>query len=139
MTVPATPQHVVARWRPLTPAEETITYALLADAWLIVQSRFPTIQDRLDAVPPTVDVEAVRMVLASMVLRVLRNPDGKTQESIEDYSYTVNSAVASGQLYVTDDEFRLLAVSSTGGTAFTIRPYGEPGYTSYSSTWPAAL
>ena len=39
-----------------------------------------------------------------MALRVLRNPDGKVEESIDDYRYRRDALLASGVLHVTDDE-----------------------------------
>jgi hypothetical protein len=71
-----------------------------------------------------------RGVLVDAVLRVLRNPDGKVQESIDDYSYRRADAVADGSLYLTDDEWALLAGpgSAVASNSFTIVPYGVRGH-----------
>lgn len=49
-----------------------------------------------------------------MVARVFRNPDGFKQEDEADYSYRVDTAVASGLLSVSDDEWGLLGVNVSG-------------------------
>lgn len=67
------------------------------------------------------DRDALVMVEAEAVVRVLRNPDAKTNERIDDYSWGRHASVASGLLYVTDEEWALLAPASPRG-AFTIRP-----------------
>lgn len=132
MDNPATTIDVATRWRPLTQAETPVAWTLLDDAWSILQVRLPTIDARLTA--DTVDANLVRMTLANMVIRVLRNIDGKTSESIEDYSYTVNQLVAAGYLFVSADELNMLDPVGVSGSAFTIRPYGTPD-TSVSSVW----
>jgi hypothetical protein len=67
-------------------------------------------------------------VLVDAVVRVLRNPDGKLQESIDDYSYRRADSVADGALYLTDEEWRLLrpeCVGDVGGVHD--RPAGAAG------------
>ena len=126
MANPAQISDLEARWRPLTAAETTVAEALLEDAWQILLARVPLLQSRLDAA--TLDPALVVAVESAMVLRVLRNPDGKRQESIDDYSWTRDNAVSAGLLYATDDEVALLSPSGASTNAFTITPYGEPGY-----------
>lgn len=122
-TNPAEVADIEVRWRPLTDAEATVATALLGDAWLILTKADPTIESRLDASPATLDEGLVTIVLVEMVKRVLRNPDGITQESIQDYSYTRDRNISSGLLTVTDDDLALLAANDTAESeAFTIRP-----------------
>jgi len=62
---------------------------------------------------------------------VLSNPGGVYQESVDDYSYTRDRAVSSGLLYISDDEWDDLLTTpgtSVSSEAFTIRPFGEPGF-----------
>ncbi len=47
-------------------------------------------------------------VIEDMALRVARNPDGKKSEAIDDYSWTLDSRVSAGLLYLSDDELALL-------------------------------
>lgn len=132
MSNPASITDVIDRWRPLTDDEIPVAETLLGDAWSILKRRLTTLETRLAAVPVEVDENLVRMTLANMVIRVLRNVDGKTQESIEDYSYTVSQAVAAGYLYVSSDELADLTPTLSAGSAFTINPYFN---TDYASSW----
>lgn len=125
MDSPATTTDVAARWRSLTSDEELKASVLLDDAWLLIQLRNSTIETRLTATPATLDVGLVIMVQCAMVIRVLRNPDGKRQEQIEDYSYQRDDS-PSGELFLSPDELELLAEVTSASTAFTIRPYTAP-------------
>ena len=128
-----------ARWRLLSAAESIVAAALLEDAWQIMLSRVPYLSTRLDVVAPaTVSELSPALVVAvetAMVLRVLKNPDAKRQESIDDYSWMRDNAVSAGLLYLTDDE--LSDLSPTGGStdAFTITPFGSPGYSKRPINW----
>ena len=120
-TNPATYTDVEGRWRPLSDNERLIAATLLDDAFNLIVNEDPTIDTRLDA--ETLAVGLVRQVLAQMVMRVLKNPDGIRQESIQDYSQTRDDNTASGLLMVTDAELDLLAADDTQQSdAFTIRP-----------------
>jgi Phage protein Gp19/Gp15/Gp42 len=56
------------------------------------------------------NAKRVRMVLCSMVLRVLRNPTGANTQSAGPFSMTLDKAVASGKLWLTRDDRRLLGL-----------------------------
>lgn len=57
----------------------------------------------------------VAHVEAAAVARVLRNPDGiYRSETDGDYSYTVDTAVASGHLYLSAEELRALSAGAHG-------------------------
>ncbi len=135
-TNPATLLDIADRWRPLTDDEATVAVAVLGDAWALLKHRIPTLEARLDAVPATLDAGLVRIVLVAMVLRVLRNPNGIRQESIQDYSYSRDAEGASGLLSVSEAELDLLVPSGTESGAFTIRPASQipVGSSSYVST-----
>lgn len=126
---PVTYVDLESRWRPLSPQEIETSYALLDDAWSILLSRAPTLQARMDS--GVLSVDLVRTVVVSMVLRVLRNPDGKISETIDDYTYRRSDAVASGSLYVSDDELALLEPTATSSGAFTIRTYEPRSHSHY--------
>lgn len=126
MSNPVTTSDLAARLgRSLTPAETTLAQALLDDAWAILTARNTTIDARLTAA--TLDPALVRAVETAMVLRVLRNPDGKKQEAIDDYSWTRDTAISSGALYVSDEELALLSAPYTDTTRGSVRlvAYGE--------------
>jgi hypothetical protein len=104
MPNPATPQDVANRWRPLTAVQTTNAATFLADAWRELRRRVPEIETRLTAATDDDLRDEVVKVLANAVLRVLKNPDGSARESADDASWTPNQAVASGLLYLTDDD-----------------------------------
>lgn len=106
MTNPAQISDLEARWRPLSAAETVVAQSVLNDAFGIVTVRRPSVL--ADITAGTVTVESLIFVVATMVLRYLKNPDGKGEESIDDYRYKRDAAIASGALYVTDDELRLV-------------------------------
>ena len=120
MPIPAKVTDLEARWRPLSDAEKTVASALLEDAWNMLQNRVPALVDQMSEL---VVVGEVKRVICAAVLRVMRNPDGKRQESLDDHAWTLDNAVAAGFLYFTDDE---LAAFTPGGRrgAFTIDMLG---------------
>jgi hypothetical protein len=79
---------------------------LIQRAERIVARKVPTLAARITAGTTTAD--DVRDVVAAMVVRVLRNPDGKQSESAGDYSYQLASGAAGGRLYLASDELNLL-------------------------------
>lgn len=102
MPNPASTSDIEARWRALSEQEAINAETFLEDAWDLLLTKRPTLETDLTA--GTVREGNVVRVVASMVLRVLRNPDGKVQESIDDYSYRRSEVTASGALFVTGDE-----------------------------------
>lgn len=122
----ATAGDVEARWRSLTAEEYRVANILIGDASGIVRVRVPSVDARI--ADGSLDPDVVRGVVARMVLRVMRNPDGKVQESIDDYAYRRADAVADGALYLSDEERSVISPARGTGGAFTIRPYGAPGY-----------
>lgn len=123
MDSPATIEDVASRWRPLSDPEQLTAATLLDDAWRLIKVKNSTVEARLTAT--TLDAGLVVMVQCAMVIRVLRNPDGKRQEQIEDYSYQ-RGADDTGGLFVADDELALLDEVASTSTAFTIRPWHDP-------------
>lgn len=132
MAALATIEDVEARWRPLTATESAVAAAYLDQASALARQRTLVDtrladEDYLDTWPdyPTVVVG----VIADMVLRVMRNPEGKRSETIDDYSYTRDNAVSTGGLYLSDAEAALLnGVSASNAGAFSIRAVADPGY-----------
>lgn len=122
MPNPTTIADIEARWRPLTAQESTNATAYLADAWEMVLSRRPNIEPDMTA--GTVRTGNVKRVVADMVLRILKNPDGKQSEGVDDYRYTRHELLASGRLHVTPDE---LADLTPGRRKKSVRlvAYGE--------------
>lgn len=104
--------------RPLTDEEYAATKLHLAGASSIIRAVVTDVDDRLTA--GSLDQDLVDYVAASMVLRVLRNPEGLLSESIDDYEFRRDAATSTGALELLDDETALLKTRRRG--AFTIRP-----------------
>lgn len=95
-----------ARWRPLTASESIVAQSFLDDALNEVVVRRPSLA--ADITAGLVTQASLIRVVTSMVLRVLKNPDGKSEESIDDYRFKRDDLLAAGALYITDDELALL-------------------------------
>lgn len=112
---------VADRWRPLTAAEAAVADVLLADASGIVRSMVPGVDERI--ADGSLSAALVASTVVRAVLRVLRNPDGKVQEAVDDYSYRRADGVADGSLYISDADLALLSgLPGSARGAFTIRP-----------------
>jgi hypothetical protein len=123
MAGPATAEDLSGRsLRTLTAQESTVGSKLLEDAWTIIVSRVPGAEARLS---DPVFASLITQVQCAMVLRVLRNPEGKLEEQGDDYRYRLDAAVSTGALYLSDSEVAMLApVGASSSGAFTIRPAG---------------
>lgn len=125
MPNPATTADLVARWRSLSTQETTTGQTLLDDAWRMLKRHFTSLGVDLEAEvagDAELAAEVVR-VESNAVLRVLKNPDGMAQESIDDYRYLRADENASGELYFTDEELDgLFPGSGEKGRAFTVDP-----------------
>lgn len=116
---PATPDDITDRWRPLSDQEQTNAEAFLEDAWEELLSRRPAMEANLTA--GTVRERNVVRVLCAAVLRVLKNPDGYEQESVDDWSGRRGDLTASGLLYFTDDELGSVTPTPAGGSRSSVR------------------
>ncbi|RNL63644.1 hypothetical protein EFK50_07835 [Nocardioides marmoriginsengisoli] len=135
MPNPATTADVEARWRPLSAQETINAQTFLDDAWRMLRRHFTQLGINLDelidtdnelpAEERTLQAEVVRVLVAA-VLRTMKNPDGLSQESIDDYTYKRDEAVAAGLLYFTDDELDgLIPGSGEKGRAYMIDPLAD--------------
>lgn len=72
--------------------------------------------------------EGIPGLVAMMVIRALRVPEGVTQETTGNYSVTYSS-YASDRLYLTRTDKAFIRKVSSGSTgAFSISTYGAVGY-----------
>lgn len=112
----ATHEDVQARYeQDLDPRLEAIVDVRLGDAERLIRHRIKDLDDRIALDPAELtylDVEIVKQVEADMILRLIRNPDGYSQESDGNYSYAIYQAVASGRLEVSDQEWDLLGLGT---------------------------
>lgn len=92
-----------------------------SDAWLDgrlvaaharLRAKVPGLDARVASATDPLESLLVKEVLVEMVLRVVRNPEGYSQENDGDYGYTRDRAVASGRLHVTAEELEELGVTN---------------------------
>ncbi len=86
----------------LTTAQEGLTRYLLRAASKMVRARFPLVDDQL--ADGLLDADVVALTVATMVNRVLRNPDGLRAQTIGPFSYTYDTTIAAGELVLTDTD-----------------------------------
>lgn len=106
---------------PVDQAESDQWTAWLEDIEAIINGRF-NLTDAVTAGKPTEPV--VVLVEANAVIRKINNPTGKRSERIDDYYYDYGESGSSSGLFLTDEEWALLAPVGLPDGAFTIRPYG---------------
>jgi hypothetical protein len=118
----ATPSDVAVRLgRALTDAEVAQSLAYLDDIEAEIRSRFSDVDSR------ALDANYLALLIrveATAAKRVFLNPGGIRQhaESVDDYSQsdTYDTAISAGALYVSDDEWRLLGIGSSGSGSFSM-------------------
>jgi Gp19/Gp15/Gp42-like protein len=115
----ATADDVAARLgRELDEGETLLVTTRLDDAERMLKKK---ITDLLERATEDDDYRKdVVQVESEMVLRLVRNPDGFSQESDGNYSYAIYQQVASGRLEVYPDEWELLDAPGSG--MFIIEP-----------------
>ncbi|MEU5853945.1 Gp19/Gp15/Gp42 family protein [Nocardiopsis dassonvillei] len=120
MATYATVDDVRARFEgdiPEGSSTERVVTARLDDAEAMVIHRLggaDALAARIEAGRTTAAL--VTMVLCNMVLRLLRNASGVTQETAGPFSRSFDSAVAAGKLYLTKDDRRDLGMRGQAGT-----------------------
>lgn len=96
--------------RPLTDDEEAQAVTLLADVEMELLVRIPDLHDQVaDEKIPEANVIRVE---ASVVARLLRNPEGYTSETDGNYTYQLNYRLTTGELSISQKEWSLLGVNS---------------------------
>jgi len=83
----------------------------LNDVVAFIQQRFPSVEGRLAS--GTLLVRNYERVVCDAVLRIVRNPEGYSSESEAGYSYGLRAAVASGNLWLTQDDIDTLTGSGS--------------------------
>lgn len=115
----ATPEDVAVRLgRELTEEEAAQVQVLLDDVELIIKTRIPDLDDQI--AEGKISEEIVVMIEANAVARVVRNPEGYTAETDGNYSYQINTSVASGLLDILGFEWGWLGLKRG---IYTIAPY----------------
>lgn len=115
--------------RDLTAAESQASAWYLSRAESLLLAKVPNLLTR-----STIDEHfaiLIRGVEAEMVARVFRNPEGIKREDQGNYSYQVDHQVASGRLFVSDDDLDALGLLNAIVTAassmdgYAARVYGN--------------
>ena len=120
MSVATVDEVATSLGRPITEqAEVDQVQQWLADAEMQIRLRLGDVQ--------LLDPEVVAYVEREAVVLKVRNPDGKQNERIDDYSYGLSEAQARGQVLILDEWWDMLTPDASTA-AFSIRPFGEPGY-----------
>jgi hypothetical protein len=108
------------------PTDVNLVAQWVADAEQLILFEYPDLADRVTA--GDVPVERVRIVVARMVSRVLRNPSGATahQQAVGPFSTSVSFPEARRvDMHLTSDDRDLLGYAASVGRrprAFTIDP-----------------
>lgn len=118
-----TPADVTDRWlgSELDVTNDQIE-RLLEDAEDTVLREFPDLPERVDVIPGGVPLVRVQKVVARMVIRLLRNPEGLRQVQEGAGPYTENRTYGGaqpGELFLTDEDRAELG-NTRDGRAFTI-------------------
>ena len=114
--------------RPITdPDEVAQVNAWIGDVESLIRARLPELMPGGEGQP---SLDVVTMVVSNAVIRKVKNPDGKQNERIDDYSYGLTEEAARGALFLTDEEWALLAPASSSG-AFSVSPHFEPDRVRY--------
>lgn len=132
--------------RPLTPEETAWADTALSDAFRQILVELPDVGTALDDPLLAADApirQVVVQVTCAMLIRVLQNPDGVLEETIDDHTRRLDAAVSTGQLQLTDGERTLLG-AGTGKPegAFSVRAVPNPVAvrdwfpTRTDDTWP---
>lgn len=111
---------VTTRWVGAgVPTDEDLVGALIDDAEQVILASYPLIQDRID--DDSLPLARVIFVVAQMVTRVLRNPEGLNswQQTTGPFSQSRSYGQDNSGIYLTDNELGLLA-PVTRGKAFEV-------------------
>ncbi len=110
--------------RPITVGAETEQVeAWLEDVESLILARIPDLA--VHVTDGRLTLETVKMIESNAVIRKVKNPDGYTSETIDDYTYRFNDSARKGDLFLTDEEWALLLPLRSAHGAWTITPYGS--------------
>lgn len=114
--------HVEARlMRTLTGPELGAAQALVDEVSALARGAVAGIDDLVDADPDHAVVVAGR--LAAAVKRVMSNPDGYSRVQIDDATFQRSAAGAAGELYLSEQDVRVLSGGSATGAIVSPGPY----------------
>jgi hypothetical protein len=115
-----TPQNVLDRWiGPGVPDDTELIAQLIADAEIVILSKYPLIQERID--DDRLSIDAVIFVVVRMVTRQLRNPEGLTywQQTTGPFGQARNYGNANLGIWLSEEEEEMLS-PKVRGKAFEV-------------------
>jgi hypothetical protein len=121
------------------PDDDNLIQLLLNDAEVVVKSEYPGIQARID--DELLSVDAVKLVVCRMVLRMLRNPEGLTQWQQTTGPFSQGRSFSDLDIWMTNDEKSMLAPIRRG-KAFEVDPaplIAAPADLDHLATYPASV
>ena len=108
--------------RSLSSSEDMQVSALLDAVEIVIRQRVSDVMER--AIADELFMSLVCLVEAKAVRRVMMNPDGVRQrsETVDDFtqSETLDTAVSTGDIYLTDDEWQLIGGGSSSAGSFSM-------------------
>ena len=128
MSYPTVADVVVGLGRDTRSEQERAQIASWIDqAEALIMTRIPN----LGALVATgrLSADVVRMVVVWVVARKVKNPDGKQNERVDDYSYGLDENAKRGAIFLTDEEWDLL-IPRAASNSFTVRFRATPGFAS---------
>lgn len=140
--------------RVLTEEEAALAETLAGDVLRRIRRRIPDLDLRVEGegrplpiVTPVIDLEDLKAVQATVVARVIRNPDGYRSENAEGVGYSFDTRAAAGFIYLDREDWELLGVSAGGKGIRSLAPktddylreryqYVDPAY-AFQTVFPA--
>lgn len=128
----ATTADLEAAWRSLSTEETTRAEYLLGKASRQIRNRAPRIDARLDADPPTLDIDLVKDIVCDMVRRTMEAeasapagpPIESYQQGVDIFQRSYKYANPTGDMYMTKAEKKDLGIGVQ--RAATIPMYTVP-------------
>lgn len=99
--------------RDLDPSETRIVASRLEDVETLILTRISDLDERVAS--GKLNQRLIVMVESEVILRLIKNPDGYTQETDGNYSYSIDSRVASGRLSLLAEEWGMLGLRTSVG------------------------
>lgn len=132
----ASPQDIIDRWVGNDiPTDIDLLTALIADAESVILGTYPGIQTRIDN--DSLRLATVTMVVARMVTRLLRNPEGLTywQQQTGPFGQARNYGSSGQDIWLSTEEISLLAPARAGKAYEVNQGYNATSGSSEDMIW----
>lgn len=132
----ASPQDIIDRWVGNDiPTDIDLLTALIADAESVILGTYPGIQTRIDN--DSLRLATVTMVVARMVTRLLRNPEGLTywQQQTGPFGQARNYGSSGQDIWLSTEEVSLLAPARAGKAYEVNQGYNATSGSSEDMIW----